>query len=103
MKEIEKSLWDILKDDYGFKPHEFEIPLNSHEEFREMWAPKFWLKLFPLKTKKTSSDEWLSATINGSFYEVLMLDIWYVQLRKDGFEMFTSRRFDYKVLLGLLT
>ena len=71
MEKVEKCLWEILKEQYGFKPHVHEVAATPYQEFRELWLPEFWLKLFPIKMVKKSSDEWLSATINGNFYEVL--------------------------------
>lgn len=98
----EKCLWEILKEDYGFKPHVHDVPSNSYQEFRELWVPGFWLKLFPVKTVKKSSDEWMSVTINGNFYEIAMIDIWYVNLRKNDIEIFDARRFDNEEFLKLL-
>lgn len=102
MKQTEKTLWEILKEQYGFKLHVYNVPANSYQEFREMWCPDFWLKLFPLKTVQKTSEDWLSTTINGNFYEVMMVDIWYVQVRKNGIEIFDKRRFENEDLLKLL-
>jgi len=102
MTKEDKNLWTILKEHYGFKQHVYEIPINSYQEFREFWAPKFWLKLFPLKTKKKSSEDWLSANINGNEFEVLMVDCWYVELRKNGETIFSERRFNDADFLKLI-
>lgn len=102
MSIAEKNLWQILKEQYGFKPHVYEVAANSYQEFREFWLPTFWLKLFPLKKIKKSSDDWLISEINNNTYEVMMVDIWYVELRKNGVAMFSERRFENEDFLKLL-
>lgn len=102
MKQQEKSLWEILKEKYGFKEHIFEVSTSSYQKFRGDLFPNFWLKLFPVKTIRKSSNDWLSATINGNFYEVEAMDIWYVSLCKNGVEIFNGRRFDNEDFLKLL-
>jgi hypothetical protein len=95
-------LWDVLKEKYGFKQHVFYVPINKYQQFREDLLPRFWLKLFPVVKKETSSDDWLSTTINDNFYEVAMVDLWYVSLRKNGVEIFDKRRFENEEFLKLL-
>jgi len=104
MKKVdtEKELWDVLKQEYGFTLHKFQVPINSKEEFRRDFLPDFWLKFFPVKTVEKTSEDWLSTTINGNFYEVFISDIWYVTARKNGVEIFDKRRFENEELLKLL-
>lgn len=102
VQEKEKCLWDILKEEYNFKPHVYEIPTTTYQEFREFWFPAFWLKWFPVKTAIHSTDEWMEATINGNKFEVMMFDIWYVRLIKNGTEIFDGRRFENEDFLKLL-
>lgn len=97
-----KTLWETLKEEFGFKQHVYNVPVNQYQQLREDLLPKFWLKLFPVKKKEKSSDNWMSTTINGNFYEVAMVDLWYVSLRKNGVEIFDKRRFDDKEFLSLL-
>ena len=94
MEQTEKNLWEILKEQYGFKLHVYEVAATSYQEFREFWCPNFWLKLFPLKKVKKTSEDWLSNNINGNEFEVLMVDCWYVELRKNGETIFSERRFN---------
>lgn len=102
MEKQEKSLWQILKEQYGFKNHVYEVPINQKEQFRKDFLPDFWLKLFPVKTRVESSDDWMSTNINGTTYEVLMVDSWYVELRKNGVQIFNERRFENENFLKLL-
>lgn len=95
-------LWDILKEEYGFKQHVFDYPINTYQEFRKFFLPKFWLKWFPVKTVTKATDDWLSTMIDGTYYDVFMEGGWYVILRRNGEVIFDKRRFDNEDFLKLL-
>ena len=97
-----KSFWDLLKEQYSFKQHVYEIPISRYEELREEFLPNFWLKWFPVKKLQLSSDDWMDVTINGNYYEVMIVDIWYVALKRNGVVIFDKRRFEDKEYLSLL-
>lgn len=93
--KIKKTLWETLKEDFKFKPHVITEPLNGLAKIRKFFS-------LPYKTKQRSSDDWLSADINGNHYDVINNDIWYVDLLKNDVQIFTGRRFADEDFLNLI-
>lgn len=96
-----RTLYEILIEDLGFKQNIVDIPINSREQFKQDFMPKFFVKLFPVKTEKKAINSWLVNTIGDNSYEVLF-DDYNVMLRKNGEMIFDKRRFDDKEFLDLL-
>jgi hypothetical protein len=60
------------------------------------------LRLFPVRTKTKQSNDWMVVTIGDNHYEVMEVDIWYVQLYRNGELIFDGRRFDNEEFTKLL-
>ena len=87
---LEKTLWQALKEDFKFNNHVIVEPTNLFNKIKMRLHLSY-------KVKERVVDDWLTAEINGNQYEVLMVDIWYVQLWKNGELIFDKRpRFGFK-------
>ena len=99
--KTEKSLYEILIENHGFKQNIIDVPANSREQRKKDFMPGFLLKLFPVKTVNKTCKDWLVATIDGNSFEAIFED-YSVILRKNGDYIFDKRRFQNEEFLGLL-
>lgn len=93
---IKKSIWDILKNDYGFIEVETHEPINIWHAILYLFMPKL------VKYKSIIHQYWLTNTIGKNKYEVYISDIWYIQVKKNDVIIFDAKHYTNDEILSII-